>query len=117
MAAVDFTVVDPTEVPEIGVLVNIVPLGAAEKLAMLVEDETGVKVMGLLDTAATGVVVAYMVCLGGVLVTNVACGGCGDLINTWIFGFFATDTGSGVFSSCLLFVLSGAFILRNSSIC
>lgn len=60
--AVDFTVLDPSEVPATGVLVNIVPLGAAEKLAMLLEVDTGVKVMGLLDTVATGI----MFCLGGV---------------------------------------------------
>lgn len=67
IVAADFTVLDPTEVPAIGVLVKIVPLGAAEKLAMLLEDDTGVRVMGLLDTVETGVVVARMVCLGGVV--------------------------------------------------
>lgn len=72
MDAVDFTGVDPAELTATGVLVNIVPAGADEKLAMLVVDDTGVRVMGLLDTLATGVVVAKMVCLGGVDVTSVA---------------------------------------------
>lgn len=94
MAVVDFTAVDPAELAISGELVNIVPVGADEKLAILVWDDTGVKVMGLLDTVAIGVVAARMVCLGGVDVTSVACGVVGDLIKTLILGFFA-ETGSG----------------------
>lgn len=96
---------------------NIVPVGADEKLAILVWDDTGVKVMGLLDTVAIGVVAARMVCLGGVDVTSVACGVVGDLIKTLILGFFA-ETGSGVFSNSFRFItFTGVFIRRNSSIC
>lgn len=69
MVAVDFTV---AELAARGVLVNIVPVGPAEKLAILVVDDTGVRVMGLLDMAVViGVVAARMVCLGGVDVTSV----------------------------------------------
>lgn len=92
--AVDFTGVVTVEPLAMGVLVNIVPAGADEKLAILPVDETGVKVIGPLETAATGAVDAIMVCFGGVDVTIVAWGVGGDLIRTLIFGFLA-DAASG----------------------
>lgn len=56
--AEDFTGVVAVEPLAMGVLVNIVPAGAVEKLAILLVDETGVRVIGLLATVATGAVVA-----------------------------------------------------------
>lgn len=99
MVVADFT----GELPALTVLLVII-VGAVEKVAKLVVDETGVIDIGLLETA--------IIDLGGVVATSIGCEVWGDFIKTLIFGILA----AGDSGSCFI-TLIGVLSRRNSSTC